>query len=297
MSEPQAYLHGRFLPQSQASLPLHDAGFVFGATVTDFCRTFRHRLYLLDRHLARFRDGAHRIGIALPLAVEEIGAIAEQLVTHNAGLLLPEQELALITFITPGPIGYYAGKEGNGQPTLGMHTFPLPFGRYVGFFRDGVRLVAPAIRQVPRGCIDPSIKHRSRLHWWLASRHVGENSIALLLDERAHVTETALANFLIVKAGTVLTPPADSVLWGVSVQVVQELCNELGIPFAQKSLSLDDCLAASEAMLCGTAFCLAGVSRINHHALPWPGPIFERLLAAWSQTVGLDIRAQFLPIW
>ena len=28
-------------------VPVHDAGFVMGATVTDLCRTFRHRLYLL----------------------------------------------------------------------------------------------------------------------------------------------------------------------------------------------------------------------------------------------------------
>src|SRR5262245_14628401 len=44
MSEPLAYFEGRLIPQSEARLPLHDAGFVMGATITDLCRTVRHRL-------------------------------------------------------------------------------------------------------------------------------------------------------------------------------------------------------------------------------------------------------------
>jgi len=47
-------------------------------------------------------------------------------------------------------------------------------------------------------------------------------------------------------------------------------------------------------MLSCTSYCLAAVSHINGQALPWPGPIFEKLLAAWSDSVGLDIRSQIL---
>ena len=43
MPEPQVFLNGQFLPLSEARLSWHDAGFVFGATVTDLCRTFRQR--------------------------------------------------------------------------------------------------------------------------------------------------------------------------------------------------------------------------------------------------------------
>jgi branched-subunit amino acid aminotransferase/4-amino-4-deoxychorismate lyase len=56
MTTPLAYLNGDFRPQNEAQLPLHDAGFVWGATVTDLCRTFRHRLFRLADHLDRFRD-------------------------------------------------------------------------------------------------------------------------------------------------------------------------------------------------------------------------------------------------
>lgn len=300
MPEPLAFLAGRFLPQREARLDLHDAGFVFGATVTEFCRTFHQRPYLLDRHLGRLQAGSEQLGIRLPMAPAELARTAEQLVAHNAALLGPGVELALIVFATPGPIGYYlgqAGGAGEAPATLGMHTFPLPLGRYARFFRDGVHLVTPAVRQLLGATIPPAIKHRSRLHWWLAEREVrryAAGAVPLLLDERGHVTETALANFLLVRDGTVLTPLADAVLWGISIQVVEALCGRLGIPFAQQPLQVRDCLEAAEAMLCGSAFCLAGVRQINDHPLPWPGPTFARLLGAWSADVGVDIPGQIL---
>ncbi len=74
--------------------------------------------------------------------------------------------------------------------------------------------------------------------------------------------------------------------------MVEELCGELGVPFAERPLTVEDCRHASEALLTGTAFCLAGVAEIDGQALPWPGPLTRRLLAAWGEKVGLDVAAQ-----
>src|SRR5271167_4754705 len=101
MKEPHAYLNGRFVPPSATGLPWHDAGFVFGATVTDLCRTFQHRLYRLDDHLARFRQSCTLACVPQPIGADELTRIAEQLVTHNAGLLPPGHDLALVMFATP----------------------------------------------------------------------------------------------------------------------------------------------------------------------------------------------------
>src|SRR2546427_3304955 len=172
-ASPLVYLNGRFVPQSDAVLPLHDAGFVMGATVTDFCRTFRHRLFRWPDHLARFRRDCTACYIPLLPSDTELTGIAEELVRHNAALIGTEQELALITFATPGPVGYYLGQPGgagDGPPTLGMHTFPLPFARYRPLFREGARLVVPATRHVSAASVEPRIKQRSRLHWWLAEQ-------------------------------------------------------------------------------------------------------------------------------
>src|SRR2546429_3043973 len=98
MPEPLVFLGGRFLPQAQAALPLHDAGFVMGATVTDLCRTFHHKLYRWADHLARFARSCRLTDIRPPVGDAEITGLAEQLVRHNAALLSSEKDLALVLF-------------------------------------------------------------------------------------------------------------------------------------------------------------------------------------------------------
>ena len=263
-----AYLHPHFLPQSDAHLTLHDAGFVWGATITDLCRTFRHRPFRLADHLRRFRQSCELARVPMTASDDELTAVAERLVAHNAALLPPDGDLAVVFFATPGPIGYYLGEPGgpgDGPPTLGVHTFPLPFARYHRLVRDGAVLVVPAVRHVPAECVDPRVKQRSRLSGWIAdqeARHMEAGASALLLDADGFVTETAAANFLIVRGGAVLSPPRDSILNGVSLRVVEELCGELGIPFEEARLTVEDCRNAEEAMLAGTSYCLAGVRRV-----------------------------------
>jgi branched-chain amino acid aminotransferase len=126
------------------------------------------------------------------------------------------------------------------------------------------------------------------------ARETERGAVALLLDQEDRVTETAGANVLIVKGGTVVSPPRATILNGISLQVVEELCGENGIPFAETMLRVDDCLAADEAMLASTPYCIAGVSRINGESMAWPGPVFKKLLSAWGNRVGLDIAGQIL---
>jgi branched-subunit amino acid aminotransferase/4-amino-4-deoxychorismate lyase len=300
MTQPLAYLNDRFLPQADARLTLHDAGFVMGVTVTDLCRTFRLRPFRLADHLARFRASCQAARVPQDRGDAELTRIAEELVARNGVLLPPCGELALVLFATPGPIGYYFGEPGgpgDGPPTFGMHTFPLPLSRYRSLFTEGARLVIPATRQVPPSSVDPRIKQRSRLHWWLADREVRQTdpgASALLLDQEGFVTETAAANLLVVRGGTVLTPARTSVLGGVSLRVTEEICQQVGIPFGERPLTPDDCRTADEAMLSSTSFCLAGVRAIDGSPLPWPGPVFGRLLSGWNVRTGLDLRRQIL---
>ena len=299
-SAPLAYLNGLFPPQSEARLPLHDAGFVFGATVSDLCRTFRHRLFRLTDHLHRFRQSCQLASIPQALPDEKLLDLAQQLLRHNTALLRPDEDLALVMFATPGEIGYFGGMPGGageGKPTLGMHTFPLPFSRYRRHFREGVRLLVPKTRHVPEVCIDPHIKMRSRLSWWLAEQEVHNQdpaATALLLNQAGDVTETAAANFLWVSKGNVISSPRSNILGGISLLTVEELCHELKIPFLERLFTIQDAMAAEEAMLSSTPYCLAGVRSIEGKDLPWPGPIFCRLADAWTRRVGVDFRAQIL---
>ena len=299
MSEPWVYLNGEWLPQSRAAIPLHDAGFVMGVTVTDLIRTFNRKLYRWPDHLARFRESCELACLHVKATDAELTERAKELAERNSALLGDGGELCLTIFATPGPIGYLRGDSPSGfvgPMTLGMQTFPLPFSRYSEMVGQGAVLAVPRRVQVPEDCVPPGIKQRSRMHWWLADIEAAKkhaHAKALLLNERGHVTETAIANFLIVRGDTVTSPRRATILPGVSLKIVEELCGRAGLNFKERDLTLDECLAADEAMLSGTAFSLAGVRELESRAYPFPGPKLRVLLNLWSRQVGVDVHASF----
>ena len=192
-----------------------------------------------------------------------------------------------MTFATPGPLGYLNGRDENGPPTVGMHTFPLPVARYRRFFTDGVTLeVAGAL---PTG-LPVEVKHRSRLHWWLADRAGSEPGAVPTLLAADGSPDTAIGGVLAVRDGAVVRSPAGSVLESVSVGVVRELCGQLGLSFEEGVVSFAD---ATEVLLAGSGFGLAGVRRVvGGREFDWPGPVLRQLQAAWSDLVGLDVVRQ-----
>jgi branched-subunit amino acid aminotransferase/4-amino-4-deoxychorismate lyase len=291
MSEPLAYLNGQFIPAAQLSVSVADAGFVFGATATELVRTFGGRLFRLGDHLERLQQTCELCRIPLTAGAEALTCSAETLVANNYPLA--GSELALIIFATPGPIAHYGATAS--EPTLAMHTMPLAIERYRHLFTEGARLVIPAIRN--SSAIDPRAKMRSRMHWWIAEQQahdVDPRAWALLLDADESVTETAAASVLIVREGVVLSPPRSTVLNGVSLRVTQELCKKISIEVREQPLTVAQCLGADEAMLTGTAFCLAGVRAIGDQEMHWPGPITRQLQRSWDEQVGFEIERQFL---
>ncbi len=305
MTSPRAFLNGRLLSFAEAALPLHDAGFVSGATVVDNARTFRQRLFRWGDHLARFRHDCRWCHVPLEMTDEQLTAAAEELIAHNVKLLPPGGELQLVTFATPGPLGLYVGEEANGPPTIGMATYPLPFARYRRFFSEGATL-AVVVRHASLGetILPPTVKHRSRMHWHIADHRAramtGDPSALGLPTEDHSVTESSIANFLAVIDGGLVSPPSSMILDGISLRVTRELCGSLGLSLIEAPLQPDlDLVRASEAILTGTGFCVAGVralhvpSRPRPQSFNWPGPVLRKLLAAWSDLVGIDIAKQF----
>jgi branched-chain amino acid aminotransferase len=303
-TEPVVFIRGHLVPASQANISIYDFGIVLGATVTDLLRTFRQQVYRLEDHVRRFYDSCKYARIEPPISPEETARITHELAKHNAAVAGPDAELAVVYFITPGENLVYAGSAAAGSteqtPTFCIHSFPMPFQLFRRFFETGLHLVTPSTRHVPPECVDPKIKNRSRLHWWLAEQEahlVDSGAMPLLLDFQGNLTETSGSNFLLVKNGTVHSPTPRNILLGVSRKVVIELCHKLAIPFEERDLQVYDAITADEAFVSTTPYCMAPVTRFNGVRIgkgAVGGPIYHRILEAWSQEVGLDIRAQVL---
>jgi branched-subunit amino acid aminotransferase/4-amino-4-deoxychorismate lyase len=302
VSEPVVYLNGRLLPASEAHLAIYDAGIVQGATVTEQTRTFRHRPYRLGDHLDRLFRALRYTRMDIGLSKEELARISEEVLAHNARPIDKDDDLGLIQFVTAGEYATYAGMSGRPQrtePTVCVHTFPLPFELWARKMQAGAHLITPSIRNVPPQCWDPQMKCRSRMHYYLAEKEVrlaDPEASALLLDLDGHITETNAANFLMVERGTIVSPLSSKVLSGISRATVIELAGKLGIPFVERDVPVFSALNADETFLSSTPFCLMPVTRINGVPVGAgrPGPVFRRLLEGWGREVGLDIEQQVI---
>ena len=297
MNQPIAYLNGRFLPADQAALPLDDAGFTLGAAVTEQLRTFGGRLFRIERHLERLRHSLEVCGLQSAIAPNELAKICKRLAAENHAILHSADDLGLVIFVTPGPNAAIADGRDAG-PTVGVHTFPLAFDLWADLYAAGANLVLTPIEQVSPHCWPPELKCRSRMHYYLADRHaaaIERGARALLLNADGHVAETSTANIVLYTANDgLVTPPRTTVLPGVSLEMVADLARRLGIPFGERTLVPADVAAADEALLSSTPFCILPVTQFNGQPIggSGPGPIFTKLLAAWSELQSIDIAAQ-----
>ena len=300
MPEPLVFLNGNLIPASQAHLAIFDAGVVMGATVTEMTRTFRREPWRLDDHLERLFRSLKYTRMDIGMTKAELASVSRELVAQNAKLADAEDELGLIHFVTAGEFPVYAGSAGRAArttPTVCAHTFPMPFELWVSKLDTGAHLVTPSIRHVPPQCFDPKMKYRSRMHYYLADKEaqlVDPDAAALLLDLAGNVTETSGSNFLIVERGTIVSPTLVNTLPGISRATVVELAAKLGIPFVERDIQVHSVMNADEAFMSTTPYCLMPVTKINGVVIGdgRPGPMWRRLLAAWSELVGLNIERQ-----
>jgi branched-subunit amino acid aminotransferase/4-amino-4-deoxychorismate lyase len=300
MTEPVVFLNGEFVPASRAHLNIYDLGIVLGATLTEMTRTFAHQPFRLEEHVARLYRSCKYASIVLPLSQGEMLERTHELIASNAALLDEGEDLGIVHFVTPGENRLYAGSAmGSARltPTVCIHSFSLPLAAWRHLQTDGAHVVTPATRHIPPQCIDPKTKNRSRLHWHLAdqqTRAVDPKAISLLLDLDGNITECAGSNFVIVNGSTVYSPTSRNILGGVSLKTVRELTEKLGLDWVEKDLQIYDVINADEAWLTTTPYCIAPATRINGVPIGdgKPGPLFQKVLHAWSESVGVDIAAQ-----
>lgn len=291
MSHRTAYYCGRWIAESDLSISVDDLGFAMGITVTERLRTFGHEVFRPDAHLERMRRSLQIIGLPAEAMVAELAAVIDEYVERHRDQMEPGDDWSIVLFATPG--------SGAG-PTLCVHGMPIDFAGRAAPFDSGIKLVVSDHRQVPPNCWPAEAKHRSRMHYYLADLQAARKSAdakALLLDQEGYVGESSTANVVMYQQGVgVVTPTGRKVLPGVSVAVVGELANRLGIAFAERDFTLDELRQADEVWLTSTTVCMQPAVSLDGQAIGSgaPGPMFQRFLGEWSDLVGLDIRQQAL---
>jgi len=273
MSEPLAFKNGRFLPRSALALDVHDVGFVAGASITDYTRTYGGKLFAWPRHLVRFRADCAACDVPLKLSDTELTLAAQELIAANyTGV-----ELSLILCATPGTLGYMgAADERGSRGTVLMHTFPVPWDRYARFFTHGVELAVVGHYPIYDGGFTQllSSKHRSRMQWHLARQHplAKKHPEALPAFSTAGGTlDTAVGSVIAVRGAELFFGTPGTALHSISADIIRDAAAGLGY-----TVMSDAPPTPTELLLVGSAFGVAGIRTVitaeTAAEYAWPGP-------------------------
>jgi branched-chain amino acid aminotransferase len=291
MTERAAYVNGRVVPESEATVSIFDRGYLSGIGVFERTRTFHGELFRLDEHLDRLDSSLKMTRLQTGLSRKELKEATLDLVRRNRPLLGPNDDYSVGHYISVGP---------DGKPTVVIFCEPIPFKSFARQYRDGAHVVSPSIRQVPIQVLDPKLKTTSRMYFHLAeceAKLVDPEAYALILDLDGNVCELSPgANFWIVKKGTVITPPGRSMLRGITRDALVEVADELGIPVKEVDFQVYDVMIADEAFLTVTSRCVLPVTKVNGAPIGdgQPGPMVAQLQNGWAKRYGIDFVAQAL---
>ena len=298
MSRRLVYFNGDFIPEQEARISIFDCALMYGDMAFEMTRSFGQQPYRLCEHLERLYASLRYAEIDCGLSIEQMEEATHQTVAHNLPAL-DGLDFQIMHDVTRGALPLYDTlvREGT-RPIVTINVFPLV--RHIGGmatkYEEGAHFVVTPQQSVPARYLDPKAKTRSRLHYKVAelqANHMEKGAQALLTDEHGFITEGTGNNFFMVRHGEILTPKPRDILRGVSRGVCLELAAKLGLKARETDIEPYDVRQADEAWFTSTTICMVPITRFNFQAVGSgkPGPVYRRLLDAWSIEVGLDIPA------
>ena len=277
-AEGSAYIIDRFVPIGQAAVPITDLGFVRADAVYDVVSVSRGQFFRLADHQARFARSCARMALANPFSLEEEAALLNELVARTG---LQDAYVWWAVTRSANPTSP-ADRLHSSRFRNRFYAFAVP---YV-FIKDdadrqaGIHLhVSEEYIRIPMNAVDPRAKNFCSLDLSMALMEAGERGAewAVMTDGNGALTEAPGSNIFVVKNGKVLTPELGC-LEGVTRLAVREICEELGLPVALGTVTVDDLTSAEEAFLSSSAGGIVPVSTVDGKPLcQGAGPVSTRV--------------------
>jgi branched-chain amino acid aminotransferase len=275
MSDGFVYLNGRMVPAAEAGVSVFDTGFLHGASVFTTLLGHNGRGFRLDRHLARLKANAERIGLSHRATSEELTRAVEEVLKANS---LVEARIRIT--LSPGPVG------AEPRPTTVVTATQLQ--NEPQWYTRGLSVIINQVRQyehdpiagVKTGCYLTRVLARQAA----AARGADE---ALWFTHSGLLAEASYCNVFLVRDGTVYTPPLSTpVLAGIVREAVIELCGKLAIPCRDDGeLQLQDVQQAQEMFLTSSTAGVRPVIRVDRQPVgdEKPGAVTRKIMSAYAR--------------
>lgn len=252
------YIDGELLHRDDAKVSVFDSVVQGGDAVWEGLRVYDGRIFSLDKHLERLQNSAHALAFAGVPDNETIkDAIFKTLqankMTDGVHIRLTLTRGMKITSGMDPRLNQY------GCTLIVLAEFKPPV------YPPSITLITSSVRRNSPMFLDSKIHHNNLLNNILAkieANHAGADA-GLMLDKDGYVSEANGVNIFCVRNGEVLTSPADSCLPGITRGIVLEICQEQGIPYQERRVSLSEFYTADEVFTTGTMGELTQVRAID----------------------------------
>jgi branched-chain amino acid aminotransferase len=297
-TERNVYLSGTLVPESQAKISIFDSAVMLGDCVTESTRTFAHKPFKIEQHIARLYKSLKVARIDPGLSPDEMQTVTLELLQQNLQTLEQGADFWIVHNVSRGLA--VAGPDptiSQSGATVMIHNSLMDLTGWAEFYAQGCHAVTPMSRAIPSQSLDARIKNRSRMNYTLAEMEVklvDAKAQSVLLDIHGNVSENKGGNVFIVCDGVIKTPVTSNCLAGVSRATVLELAAALNIACSETSLQPYDLYTADELFITSTPYCIMPATKFN--GLPVGngevGTITRKILSAWSDLVEVDIQQQ-----
>jgi D-alanine transaminase len=266
------FLNEKFIQMEEASISPFDRGFQFSDGVYEVIRYYPKKFFEMDAHLNRLKYSLNEMQISIP-PLENIESVLQELISINN--LIDEPSIAYLQ-VTRGyqyPRRHFFNE--NLPPTffISVERFPAKVNDMVNGVRIGIEEDIRWLR-----C---DIKSISLIPNILSTNRAIKKGLSEIIFHRdGIITEGTHTNICFVKGDLIITPPLNNfILAGITRKVVLSLCNQIGITFEERIISISELKDFNEIILLGTTTEVTPVIEIDGIIVNdgKPGPICRLL--------------------
>jgi branched-chain amino acid aminotransferase len=274
-----AFVDGEFVSAEQATVGVYAQSLHYGYAVFEGIRAYRTpegtRIFKAREHYERFHYSCQAIGLPLTYSVEELTEISYELLEKNN---LQDAYIRPLAYAATPNMSLKCATTGN------LLIAVWDWGKYLG--DQALRLtISPYERPNPKAVpIEAKVAGHYANSIIASSEAKGRGyDEALLLDMHGHVAEGPGANFFFERDGELFTPPAGSILRGITRNTIIDLAREAGIRVTETFFRPEELRGAAGAFMTGTAAEVVGVASVDDI-------VFEK---PFSETLGAELARRY----
>jgi len=277
MPEAIVYLNGKYLPLSEAKVPVLDRGFIFGDGVYEVIPAYGRRLFRLDEHLLRLQNSLTAVRIHNPYSELEWKQMLYKLLEKN-----PAEDSSIYLQVTRGVAKRDHAFPANVTPTVFAMSNPLITTDEKSFNTGVAAITLDDIRW--QYCNVKAITLLANI--LLRQTAIDEGAAEAILVRDGEVTEGAASNVFIVIDGMIKTPPKGArLLPGITRDLIVELAQVQQLPISEVNFSKTELMAADEVWITSSTKEIMPVVKLNDKTIGdgKPGPVARKLFGVFQE--------------